>query len=77
MTAPIYSTEGSCNEARQAEIMRIDDTSVSTLGVCLYLSSEDLEQLGIDIEEADAVAYAVAPESGQLELEEIVAEEPE
>lgn len=46
---------------------RISTGEEGSLGVCLYLSAEDLRALGID-PTADTLSYRVNPETDQMEI---------
>lgn len=51
---------------RQAQVSKIDE---QTLGVCIFLSANQLKALGIDVACTDTIEYQIRIESGQKELE--------
>lgn len=54
---------------REAELAAADGDE--QLGACLYLTPEELEALGIDLDSASAISFAVDGSTGQLAVEEV------
>lgn len=63
MTSPTSDQEAG-GSVRQAELTKSDIAR----GSCLYLTAEDLEALGVDTDDADAIRYVVDEESARLEI---------
>jgi hypothetical protein len=53
-------------QQRQVEVATQDG---EPLGACLYLSPEDLHDLGIDPSSAEQLTFAVDPNTGHLVIE--------
>ena len=69
MGSRISSSPPLDERARSAKISRVGE---SVVGLCLYLSPEDLARLGVTTDDLDAVEYQIDNSTGQLTIRPVL-----
>jgi len=55
-----------CSGTNTVRAAQINISDGETIGVCLYLSEEDLLALGVDPQQSGVVLYRIDPDAGNL-----------